>query len=182
MERRSPGKIRKELEIEERQLKVSTYYLRGWSYRQIGLELGCGVGTVHRDIESLLSEWREQQLENTKLIVIRELTRIDTIEQEAWKGWLKSTGDSEEIIEETGDSPKGPFSRNRTKLVGQSGDPRFLNVVLGCVQERCKILGVNAPMKIEDVTAKKPMEVIITKREEAVAFDDFMRQYGSSTN
>ena len=73
----------------------------------------------------------------------QELAKIDEVERQAWVAWERSQEDAEstKVVETASDK------RYEAQTKGQAGDPRFLDIVMKCVDRRCKILGVDAPVK-----------------------------------
>jgi hypothetical protein len=90
-----------------------------------------------------------------------ELDRIDHLEREAWDAWERSKRHrlvSVSGIEEksTGsaadDRPAAPTetrTREETRKTDQVGDPRFLEKVAWCIDQRCKILGLHAAVRLK---------------------------------
>src|SRR6516225_7808708 len=92
------------------------------------------------DLKEIRRRWRESGLVDYNEMKSRELERIDVIEQHAWAAWERSCRDKEEHTAEV--TERG----NRTKMRknGQAGDPRFLERIGWCVEQRCKIFGLYA--------------------------------------
>jgi len=114
--------------------------------------LGCAVGTVYRDICWAREQWRTRAVDAIEKLRQIELGRVDHIEVEAWKAWKRSVGIHEVVTRKTGMKPGGDggeideTSEKRERL---AGDPRFLDVAGRCVEQRRKILGLDAPTKSE---------------------------------
>lgn len=172
----------KEFEIEHRRGEVARLYLEGRSLRQVGTQLGVSHVTVKNDVDAIYEEWREDHKEYIDSAIVKELRKLDKIESEAWDGWLRSCKDAEKIVEESGATEKGDYTKSRTEVVPQAGDPRFLKVILDTIQRRCSILGIDAPKKIEDVTPVRTIEVQVTTPNEVHSVQDFMRSYAGSKN
>lgn len=162
--RRAQAKIAR-LEI------VSKLYKRGYSIRHIRAEVMKRLGlatystqTVHKDIQSLLTEWRESRLSDMDDALQLELTRIDDTVRELWEQWEKSKED----YTSTQRTRKGSPARNtdnggntannengirtysieeRTKNVVGLGDPAYIAEIRQQLAERRKLLGLYAPEK-----------------------------------
>jgi IS30 family transposase len=130
-------------ELEQRQRIVMERYLAGNSMRKIAEELNVAVGTVWNDVNAIRKHWREQSVDEYDLWKDRELERIDKLEMAAWQGWNRSTQDAVKITEEH--SPDG--SKNSMTTQGQAGDAAFLAILARCIEQRCKILGLYAPIR-----------------------------------
>lgn len=173
-----PAPRTREVEIEHRRCEVARLYKRRYTYRQIATVLGCSHTTVQDDINFLLREWREDRkrfIDEANVLILQELSEV---KREAWDGFERSKQDAQEIIEEKGTTDKGKFERSRSCLKGQSGDPDWLGVILKATDKEAKLLGLDAPTKFEDITRKTPVEVIIKSKEEALSFQQFVRDHG----
>lgn len=163
--RRNQAKIAR-LEI------VSKLYKRGYSVRHIRAEVmkrldlaTYSTQTVHKDIQSLLAEWRESRLTDMDDALQLELTRIDDTVRELWEQWEKSKED----YTSTERKRKGAPARNnggdggnqnnadggirtygieeKTKNVVGLGNPAYIAEIRQQLAERRKLLGLYAPEK-----------------------------------
>jgi hypothetical protein len=147
---------------------VAELYKRGYSIRKIQSEVmkrlnleSYSTHTVHKDIHSLLDEWRENRLENTDHAIQLELERIDDTVRELWEQWEKSKQDYEKTSEKKKGSPVvvdkkdnrteiKTFQTEKTKTeVIRLGDVSFISEIRAQLVERRKLLGLYAPEKIQ---------------------------------
>jgi hypothetical protein len=152
---RSPAE---ELRIESRRLKAAELYLRGMrSLTRIAQELGVDKSQISRDFKHIRQQWREAYIEDLNAAKQEELARIAEVENKAWVAWDRSCRDSE-TMEITGTSQAGKGKPEKVRKVTreQAGDPRFLAIVLDCVKQRCEILGLHAPRKLDHTNAGQP--------------------------
>ena len=148
--------LRKQLEQEKRRAEVSQAYLTtGKSYPELAAEFHVSVRTIIRDIKACRQLWRSQVVGAIQEKKLQELARIDELEHEAWKAWHRSNGTHRKTV--TKSSPgkstgaesaqdPGPAEVTTTaeKLLG---DPRFLDQIHKCVEQRRKILGLDEPAR-----------------------------------
>ncbi len=136
----------KKFQLQQRRAKVSKMYRMGRPQHEIAEELEVCSRTVFRDIERLRREWLESTVVDFDQAVGDQLAKIDLIEQQAWAAWERSQTDKRVRTAETGG--KGG---DKTKLqeVGQCGDASYLNVITKCVEQRNKLLGLEAPQRQE---------------------------------
>lgn len=162
----------------QRQLKlarleiVASLYKRGNSVRKIQAEVmkrldlpTYSTGTVQRDIQTLLKEWRQHRLSDMEDALQLELERIDDTVRELWEQWEKS---KEDYVRETnvkrgvpkkrddrqgGGNDSGTTEiktvgteRTTTNVVGL-GNPAYISEIRQQLQERRKLLGLYAPEK-----------------------------------
>jgi hypothetical protein len=145
-----------------RRVEVAALLLRGLTYRVIATKVGVkSTKTIFDDVEAVIGEWRKEQKHNVDEWVALELSKIGRIETQAWDAWERSQRDEETVSTETatvtiktGRGKEGlevPALQNRETRTrrGQSGDPRFLTVVLKCVVKRCELLGLDKPKKLD---------------------------------
>lgn len=146
---------------------VAPLYKRGYSIRKIQAEVMKRLGlasyslqTVHKDIQTLLAEWREYRLENIDLAIQLELERIDEIIQECWEQWEKSKQDYTKTSDKrkgkpatdtkTGKASLQTYQKEETKTeVIRLGDVSYLTEIRSQLAERRKLLGLYAPEQKE---------------------------------
>lgn len=140
---------------------VARMYKRGYSYAdiqrevraQLGMDKGYSLRTVHKDVHTLLDEWRETRIDDVEKAIQAELVRLNEMETEAWQEWDKSKQDHEKKrAKQQRISGEGEvdgavrMEQQREEVIG-FGDPRYLEIVHKCGIERRKILGLYAPEK-----------------------------------
>jgi len=150
--------LRQRMEKEQRMNLTLEYYLRGRSFRDIAKELGCGLSTTKRDIDAIRDEWRRSRMDAYGHEQLHELAKIDAIEREAWSQWeaskkeeVATRAETEvQIIEGANGTvvrkPGGEKVVRTTRL--RNADPRYMETIRWCVEQRCKLLGLLAPQKI----------------------------------
>lgn len=147
----------------------SDLFLRGYSYREIADALNRdlsarGMGytitfqMVYYDLQQCLIEWKRERLENIDDYVTQELRKLDKMEVELWEAWERSkTGKTREKnrqnakprkVLEDGDNPEC-YGYEETTTETSAGNPRFLDLLLNVQQRRAKMLGFDAPIKVE---------------------------------
>ena len=162
---------RQKKRIAERREKVAGLYLLGYSLRAMARECDVTHVTIYHDIEALHREWIKLALVDMDKAKARELARLDHVEHEAWRGWLRSLQDHERVTEERERGKAG--AKTSTMREGQAGDPRFLATALSCVERRCKILGLDKPSKLE-LTGKGggPIQTELRKQQMTAMMQD----------
>lgn len=143
--------------------RISQMYLHGDLQADIAASLSLSQSTVSRAITKLQAEWRASSLIDINEAKARELAKIDALELEYWQAWRRSQEDAEsEITKLQGGSTDAPSKlEKQTRREGQSGNPAFLAGIQWCINKRCEILGVNAPIKTQqENTGKVVFEVV----------------------
>ena len=148
---------------------VAQLYKRGYSIRAIRAEVmrrldlaTYSTQTVHKDVQTLLKEWRESRLEDIDDALQLELTRIDDTVQELWEQWEKSKEDYTRTQRKRKGAParSGNQDNNssdggirtfsveeKTQQVIMLGNPAYIAEIRQQLAERRKLLGLYAPEK-----------------------------------
>lgn len=166
--------------LADRQL-ITRYRLQGVPLRQIPALVGLSLTTVKRELRAATAEWRSGMTANVEELAQRELQRLELLEANAWSEWERSRLNyvkvrSERITPEEaqafeaadssaapavalcGPAGAGPLRLLTRETGNRVGDARFLQVILSAHERRCKILGIDAPVKVAptDPTGEKP--------------------------
>lgn len=144
---------------------VAQLYKRGYSIRKIQSEVvkrlelkTYSLATVHKDIQTLLDEWRENRIEDMDAALQLELERIDDTVRELWEQWEKSKTDYTKTARkqkgsptrdnQTGQTSIQTYQTERTETeVIRLGDPSYISEIRQQLAERRKLLGLYAPEK-----------------------------------
>jgi len=140
--------VRADHERERDLLEISAMYLKGLSHYEISERINAAHYTpggrslsrrqISYDIQKLLERWQQTATSNIDERRAVELAKLDRIEREAWGAWERSQQEREI-----------PGKNGETFYVSPDGDPRFLQLVQGCVADRRRMLGLDAPAKAE---------------------------------
>lgn len=140
---------------------ITELYTKGRSYREIAHEVNQRHGrrityqTVSNEIKKLLKEWeksRNEIIDHQKFI---ELAKIDRLERTYWDGYEKSCNPVKKSTTKKKGSVKDSKDINVKDVERvdneetRIGDPRFLDGIKWCIEQRCKIFGINAPQKFD---------------------------------
>lgn len=147
---------------------IAQYYRRGYTYRDIRIEVmqrldlqTYSLQTLHKDVHKMLADWRKERLDSIDEQIQLELARIDEMIRESWAQWEKSKADySEHATKRKGvTTPNGENSEGtkvKSVLVEQTrkdvvttGDVRYLELIHKLLCERRKLLGLYPAEKKE---------------------------------
>lgn len=146
--------------IAHRRATVTRLYLQGVRQYQIAAEVGVSEGQISQDLAAIRTEWRQSTLMDFNDQKIQELAKIDHLESVYWEAWhdskkplkKKSTKMKGEVDAVARDEDK---KKQKAKHLESSetteerlGDPRYLDGAMRCIQKRCDLLGLDAPLKI----------------------------------
>ena len=122
---------------------------------------------IQYDVKELEKRWRDAYLSDMDILKGRELRRIDSLESAYWDSYERSLGSRSEIEENVTEFTKEgdkigvaddeeveALKRMRKSVTrkfanARDGEVRFLNGIQWCIDKRCEILGLNAPLKAE---------------------------------
>lgn len=144
-------------------------YLKGYSYRWIGDACGdefdrkLSQTTVGRYVNKAIDRWRAERVGKLDDMKTVELQRINQLEATYWDAWERSKAGATKIIEKQSLQPTKVVNSQGELTEGKAmqetakqfdtletyGDPRFLNGIQWCIQMRCRILGVEAPLEFK---------------------------------
>jgi predicted transcriptional regulator len=134
------------MKAKERRMIVAEAYLCGITQMQIAEKLGVTQATISNDLKALRKAWQKSALVDIDQMKEQELAKIDRLESEYWQAWEASKG-VKRI--KTGEKRAGQEGRASVREEDRTGDPRYLRGVMDCIDKRCKILGIEAPIRRE---------------------------------
>lgn len=140
---------------------IARLYLQSKTLREIAEavnqgrpeEQHIGPRQVSNSLAGIRAAWLDNAAQDYDAHVSRELARVDEIEREAWEAWERSKRQARTVRTKTtaalpqpeGQALGAPAVETTETLADQAGDPRFLDKVGWCIEQRVKILGLAAP-------------------------------------
>lgn len=148
----SLGRKNKQDAVDQRRSIVAKLFLQGMWQSDIAKHVNVTQQQVSKDIAVIRDTWRKSTIEDYNSKVDEELAKINLLEQEYYDAWNRSkdpfkarsikgrqVGESSEIVEK----------QERTEE--RNGDPRYLQGVQWCIEQRCKILGIPSKLPTQPV-------------------------------
>jgi hypothetical protein len=124
---------------------VARLYLTGHLQVEIATQTGVSQQQISYDLKVLQKRWRESSGVDFNEAKQRELARIDNLELEYWQAWRASKGEKKKQSAER----SGEHTKTRFESEVREGDPRYLQGVQWCIEQRCKILEIGIKTKTE---------------------------------
>lgn len=158
---RSDVARRKKSARELRMVKMAEMYHRGVMLKDIAKALKVTRFTIYRDLQELHHRWVERASTMIDRAKVQQLQRLAWTEEEMSEAWEKSKEpgivEQEEVI--TGE--EGGTRKSKRTVKYQVGDKGYVDTILKAVSERCKIMGMYAPVKLEGVErdGRTPLEI-----------------------
>lgn len=131
-------------------------WIKGWSLRDIAKELSANREyivshvSVWNDIQFMLREWRRFRLDKIDDMKQAEFVKLNALEREYWDAWERSKEEYRKRVAEKKGGEDGAVMKQSLTQEDRNGDPRYLDGVMKCIDKRCKLLGLDAPMKIDE--------------------------------
>lgn len=132
----STGKAQKRQEMADRRKRANELFLSGWTQAQVAEQLNVSPCTLSMDLKALREEWRRENLATTGQHIDRELTSLAMDERDARDGLESSTE--------------------------QKDRAKWHEVILKIRDRRAKLLGLDAPTKIEQKVQATVVEAPIS--------------------
>ncbi len=116
---RAQSSKQSQLERDERRCQVARMTLMGLRASQIADRLGISIRLVYRDLEQVRADWVARSRMLYADWIAEQLARLDNVEQQALESWL------------------------------ETGRHQLLRVAATCIKQRCDLLGLNKPQRVE---------------------------------
>jgi len=133
-------KTRTKAERETHLSKVAQMYCRGMAQYKIAEALGVDGSQITYDMKILMARWRKDASAAIDERKAREIEKIDQLEREYWQSWEQSIASAVKVSKEK--SIGNEVVTVKQEVTKASGDPRFLQGVQWCIDQRCKIFGL----------------------------------------
>lgn len=148
---------RKPFEITRDRVTIAQLRLQGLSQYSIANKLNVSRDVVRYDLAAIEAEWKKSALIDFDGAKAQELARIDNLERTYWDAWERSMRGRSKTIQRqtsrTGKKGKAALTTASVEKQELYGDPRFLDGIKWCVEQRCKIFGLYA---VSDNAGKAP--------------------------
>lgn len=158
---------------EERRMQITELYLKGKTQGFIAELLGISQPMVSREIKKIIDLWQKSVWAGIDLLKREELARIEVMEKEAWEAWERSKTIPKRTRLKSYSARYGSDKPNSQRMETTEeesyGDPVFMQVIMGCWDRRCKILGLYAPTKISHVEDEESVQKAQSAREDILS-------------
>ncbi|MCX5986762.1 MAG: hypothetical protein NTX54_09715 [Chloroflexi bacterium] len=132
------------------QMRVGRLYLHGYAIDEIASLTGLGERMVQSEITARRKGWTQRAQLDVQTATFQQLDRIDAIERDAHDGWMRSLGQVNVETKQATSASGGNVNRATVRNAGnRDGNPVFLARMAWCVEQRCKLLGLEKPVAVE---------------------------------
>jgi hypothetical protein len=120
---------------------------RGWTQQMIGEHLGLDQSTISYEWRKIRAQMAAQLEGDTKEIIGATLEELAEVKRESWYGWDRSKRRGKKKTVEVSSSGNSEREKESTTVEARTGDPRFLQAILNCIQSERELRGIDAPKK-----------------------------------
>jgi hypothetical protein len=172
---RENGQRRSKGQRERDRHEMVKLWCQGTPIHKIAERLNVSDRTVWTDLGDLRRQWVNEMRSSVDECVAEQFKKIDHLETTAYSAWLRSCEVEETTQSTASDSPRGKLSKITRTHKGKPGDPRFLQQVQWCIEQRLKLVGAYAPERLIDATPAQFVDIEIESHEQFLEYKEFKR-------
>lgn len=150
-------KNRTRAERETQLQKIAALFCQGVYQSEIAARLGVAPSQITYDLRILMARWAKASTEKIDAFKASELERINHLERTYWQAWLDSCEAGVKVSKEK--RVGAEVVTNRQEVDKPAGNPTFLAGVQWCIDRRCKLMGLDAPVK-QEILSGRTLEVV----------------------
>lgn len=134
----------------EREKIVWEMRMQGATYERIAKEIGITFGGVSRILARMHKRYKERNMDSIEKCRMEQIGELTNVADEAYKAWMRSRG-QKVVIKKRLRSKDGVFLPGEAteEKYESDGDPRYLQVYMKAKEDLRKIMGADAPQKME---------------------------------
>lgn len=140
---------KRDVRIAQRRRGVTEMYLQGYTQAEIAVKWNVTQQQISNDLITLQAAWRDDAKRSIDDIQSRELARIDQLERTYREAWERSCQDRTIKSAKEKDSTRETSKEKAARSEPRDGDPRFLEGIRWCIEQRLKIFGLYAAQKFD---------------------------------
>lgn len=169
-----------------KRLEIAEMYLKGKYQSEIASELGTTQATVSRNLKAIREEWLKSALVNFNEAVAKELAKVDNLERVYWESWERSLEPFKSKTVKAKGNPRTEEelkanAEQTLKTEDRNGDPRYLQGVQWCIEKRCKLLGLDAPDRVQ-IDWRETLPDGVSPDDVTEQFNELMRLAANATD
>lgn len=159
-------------------LDIAEMYLKGKYQSEIATELGISQAAISKNLKAIREEWLKSTLINFNEAVAKELAKVDNLERVYWESWERSL---KNFKSKTTKTPTKLGTQKTTKVEERVGSVQFLQGVQWCIEKRCKLLGLDAPERLQ-IDWRETLPDGIEPHDVTEQFSELMKLASNATN
>lgn len=123
-------------EVDYDNLIIADMRVKGYTWEEVSEKTGLAIETCRNKWQSIRHHWLKKRLSLVDGYMHEELHKLEQLEAEYWRSYRASS----QIVEYSIIDEKQGKLEKRHEV--QAGDPRYLDGILKCMQDRAKRLGL----------------------------------------
>jgi hypothetical protein len=128
--------------------KLAGLYLHGVSTTEMAVRVGLTRRTVQAELVAIRDDWKGRTQIDFESAIAQQLDRVDLVEKYAFEGWERSLTRKTVETKQAMRTVNGQVDRATLRAETGNGDPAFLARMSWCIEQRCRILGLEKPREV----------------------------------
>ena len=128
--------------------KLAGLYLHGVSTTEMAVRVGLTRRTVQAELVAIRDDWKGRTQIDFESAIAQQLDRVDLVEKYAFEGWERSLTRKTVETKQAVRTVNGQVDRATVRAETGNGDPAFLARMSWCIEQRCRILGLEKPREV----------------------------------
>ena len=128
--------------------KLAGLYLHGVSTTEMAVRVGLTRRTVQAELVAIRDDWKGRTQTDFESAIAQQLDRVDLVEKYAFEGWERSLTRKTVETKQAVRTVNGQVDRATLRAETGDGDPAFLARMSWCIEQRCRILGLEKPREV----------------------------------
>ena len=128
--------------------KLAGLYLHGVSTTEMAVRVGLTRRTVQAELVAIRDDWKGRTQIDFESAIAQQLDRVDLVEKYAFEGWERSLTRKTVETKQAVRTVSGQVDRATVRAETGNGDPAFLARMSWCIEQRCRILGLEKPREV----------------------------------
>lgn len=163
-------------EINKRRHEILDYLVIGYDPEEIADFMDLELYTVENDVKAIIEKGYEAREEDVKEVRDEIMRTYRLVKKEGYKAFRLSQGEVEKTTVEEGTGGKnGNFTKEKIVTQIQSGDPRYLSVMIDAAKEMGKVSGAQKHKEVEIQNNMNQQSVTILSPNRTEMPDEFDR-------
>jgi len=114
----------------------------------MAVRVGLTRRTVQAELVAIRDDWKGRTQTDFESAIAQQLDRVDLVEKYAFEGWERSLTRKTVETKQAVRTVNGQVDRATLRAETGNGDPAFLARMSWCIEQRCRILGLEKPREV----------------------------------
>ena len=114
----------------------------------MAVRVGLTRRTVQAELVAIRDDWKGRTQIDFESAIAQQLDRVDLVEKYAFEGWERSLTRKTVETKQAVRTVNGQVDRATLRAETGNGDPAFLARMSWCIEQRCRILGLEKPREV----------------------------------